>query len=111
MQSRALASSMLTFLVFVLSSMIIVVQLASAQLTPRIISLAFSKRQVKTALGIFTFSYIYSLAALGRIEQTVPQLPVALASSPTSSPLSSSFGSFITSASGCARSSCWMKWA
>ena len=75
----ALASSMLTFLIFVLSSMIIVVQLASAQLTPRIIILAFSKPQVKTALGIFTFSYIYTLAALGRVEQTVPQLPVALA--------------------------------
>jgi len=75
----AFAGSMLTFLIFVLSSMIIVVQLASAQLTPRIISLAFSKRQVKTVLGIFTFSYIYTLAALGRVEQTVPQLPVALA--------------------------------
>jgi uncharacterized membrane protein len=75
----AFAASMLTFLVFVLSAMIIVVQLASAQLTPRIIGPVFSKRQVKTVLGIFTFSYIYTLAALGRVEQTVPQLPVALA--------------------------------
>lgn len=75
----AFASSMLTFLIFVLSSMIIVVQLASAQLTPRIIGLVFSRREVKTVLGIFTFSYIYTLAALGRVEQTVPQLPVALA--------------------------------
>jgi len=75
----AFAGSMLTFLVFVLSAMIIVVQLASAQLTPRIISLVFSKREVKTVLGVFTFSYIYTLAALGRVEQTVPQLPVALA--------------------------------
>ncbi len=70
---------MLTFLVFVLSAMIIVVQLASAQLTPRIISLAFSWGSVETVLGIFTFSFIYTLAALSRVDQTVPQLPVALA--------------------------------
>jgi uncharacterized membrane protein len=75
----AFSGSMLTFLVFVLSAMIIVVQLASAQLTPRIIGLFFSRRQIKTVLGIFTFSFIYTLAALGRVEQTVPQLPVALA--------------------------------
>jgi uncharacterized membrane protein len=75
----AFSASMLTFLVFVLSAMIIVVQLASAQLTPRIIGLFFSRRQIKVVLGAFTFSFIYTLAALGRIEQTVPQLPVALA--------------------------------
>jgi len=75
----AFAASMLTFLVFVFSAMIIVVQLASAQLTPRIIGPAFSRREVKAVLGTFTFSYIYTLAALGRVEQTVPQLPVALA--------------------------------
>jgi uncharacterized membrane protein len=75
----AFAGSMLTFLVFVLSAMIIVVQLASAQLTPRIIGLAFSKGTFKTILGIFTFSFIDTLAVLGRVEQTVPQLPVALA--------------------------------
>jgi len=76
---EAFASSMLTFFIFVLSSMVIVVQLASAQMTPRIISIALSKRQVKITLGIFTFSYVYTLAALSRVEQTVPQLPVALA--------------------------------
>ena len=76
---EAFASSMLTFFIFVLSSMVIVVQLASAQMTPRIISIALSKRQVKITLGIFTFSYVYTLAALGRVEQIVPQLPVALA--------------------------------
>src|SRR5262245_42876671 len=75
----AFAASMLTFFVFVLSSMIIVVQLASAQLTPRIIAFAFGMRQVRVTLGIFTFAYAYTLAALGRVEGSVPQLPVALA--------------------------------
>lgn len=76
---EAFASSMLTFFIFVLSSMIIVVQLASAQLTPRIISIALSRREGKITLGVFTFSYLYTLAVLGRIEQTAPQLPVFLA--------------------------------
>ena len=75
----AFVASMLTFFVFVLSSMIIVVQLASAQLTPRIIAFAFGMRQVRITLGVFTFAYAYTLAALGRVESWVPQMPVALA--------------------------------
>src|SRR5688500_12510689 len=51
----AFTSSMLTFVVFVVSSMLIVVQLASAQLTPRVIAMAFSNRKVKWVLGAFTF--------------------------------------------------------
>src|SRR5687767_5047576 len=39
----ALAGSMLTFIVFVLSATLIVVQLASGQLTPRIIALVFTR--------------------------------------------------------------------
>src|SRR6187551_2424600 len=38
----AMVSSMLTFIVFVLSTTLIVVQLASGQLTPRIISLVLT---------------------------------------------------------------------
>lgn len=49
----AFTVSLLTFIVFVLSSMLIVVQLASAQLTPRIIAHSFSSRLIKLALGIF----------------------------------------------------------
>jgi len=75
----AFSSSMLTFIVFVLSAMLIVVQIASAQLTPRIIVAAFSKRLVRIALTLFTFSYIYTVSTLGGIEESVPQLPVAVA--------------------------------
>ncbi|MFN0021731.1 MAG: DUF2254 domain-containing protein [Pirellulaceae bacterium] len=75
----AFTSSMLTFVVFVMSSLLIVVQLASAQLTPRIIARVFADGRLKWVLGIFTFSYTYTIAASGRIEDTVPQLPVALA--------------------------------
>ena len=70
---------MLTFLVFVVSSLLIVVQLASAQLTPRIIAMVFADLRLKWVLSIFTFAYTYTIAASGRIDDTTPQLPVAFA--------------------------------
>jgi uncharacterized membrane protein len=75
----AFTSSMLTLVVFVVSSLLIVVQLASAQLTPRIIAMAFANPRLKWVLSIFTFAYAYTIAASGRVEDTVPQLPVAFA--------------------------------
>ncbi len=75
----AFTSSMLTLVVFVVSSLLIVVQLASAQLTPRIIAMVFANRSLKWVLSIFTFAYAYTIAASGRIENTTPQLPVAFA--------------------------------
>jgi uncharacterized membrane protein len=75
----AFTSSMLTFVVFVVSSLLIVVQLASAQLTPRIIARVFADNHLKVALSLFTFAYTYTVVASGRIGDTVPQLHVALA--------------------------------
>jgi uncharacterized membrane protein len=75
----ALVGSMLTFIVFVLSATLIVVQLASGQLTPRVIALVFAMPWVKFALGIFTFTYAYTLSALGRVEDRVPDLHVGAA--------------------------------
>jgi uncharacterized membrane protein len=75
----AFTSSMLTLVVFVMSSLLIVLQLASAQLTPRLIAMAFADRRLKWVLSIFTFAYAYTIAASGRVEDTVPQLPVAFA--------------------------------
>jgi uncharacterized membrane protein len=74
-----LAGSMLTFLVFVLSATLIVVQLASGQLTPRIISLVLATPGVKIALAALTFTYTYTLSALARVEERVPDLHVSVA--------------------------------
>jgi uncharacterized membrane protein len=74
-----LVSSMLTFLVFVLSATLIVVQLASGQLTPRVIALVLAKPGVKVALAALTFTYTYTLAALGRVDESVPHLHVSVA--------------------------------
>jgi uncharacterized membrane protein len=70
---------MLTFIVFVLSATLIVVQLASGQLTPRVIALVLAMPGVKVALGALTFTYAYTVAALGRVEDRVPDLFVSVA--------------------------------
>ena len=74
-----LVGSMLTFIVFVLSATLIVVQLASGQWTPRVIRLVLATPGVKIALGILTFAYTYTLAALGRVDARVPDLHVGIA--------------------------------
>src|SRR6476620_4513291 len=62
-----LVGSMLTFIVFVLSATLIVVQMASGQLTPRVIALVLAKPGVKIVLATLTFTFAYTLAALGRV--------------------------------------------
>ena len=74
----ALSGSLLTFIVFSFSILLLVVQLAGAQLSPRGIARSFESRLTKLTLGAFVFTYTYSLTALGRIEDHVPQLPVLL---------------------------------
>jgi uncharacterized membrane protein len=75
----AMAGSMLTFIVFVLSATLIVVQLASAQLTPRVIAIVFAMPWVRITLMIFMFTYTYTLSALARVEDRVPDLHVSVA--------------------------------
>jgi uncharacterized membrane protein len=74
-----LIGSMLTFIVFVLSATLIVVQLASAQFTPRVISLIFARPGIKITLGLLTFTFTYTLAALARVEDRVPDFHVGIA--------------------------------
>ena len=75
----ALASSLLTFIVFAFSIILLAVQIAGGQLSPRIIARIFESRIAKLTLSVFVFTYTYTLAALGRIEDRVPQLPVLVA--------------------------------
>jgi uncharacterized membrane protein len=70
----ALAGAMFTFIVFVCSSLLLVVQLSSAQLTPRVIGTMFRDRVVKFTLAVFLFTFTFSLAAMIRIDKTVPLL-------------------------------------
>ena len=73
-----MASSMFTFIVFVCSALLIAVQLASAQLTPRIIAIVFRDPVTKLSLTLFVFTFTFSLAVLVRINTTVPMLTARL---------------------------------
>ena len=73
------SASMLTFLVFVLSSLLLVVQLASAQLTPRIMAMAFSDLQGRIMTCMLLFSFMLAIAILARIEDDlVPVLGIKI---------------------------------
>ena len=67
-----LAAAMLTFIVFLSSTLLLAVQLASGQLTPRIIAFVFRDPVTKFSLTVFVYTFTLSLAVLIRIEDTVP---------------------------------------
>jgi uncharacterized membrane protein len=73
-----LASSMFTFVVFVSSSLLIALQLASAQLTPRIIGLVFRDRVMKWSMTLFVSTFTLTLGVVLRIRTNVPVISVHL---------------------------------
>src|SRR5678816_2255057 len=74
-----LVPATLTFVVLILSTLLLSIQLASSQFSPRLIGGLLTHRPIKLCLGVFTFSFVYSAAALGRVESRVPQFQVFLA--------------------------------
>ena len=74
-----MAASMFTFIVFVCSALLVAVQLASSQLTPRIIAIVFRDPGTKFSLTVFVFTFTFSLAVLVRINNSVPLLTTRLA--------------------------------
>ena len=74
-----MASSLLTSVVFVCSALLIAVQLVSAQLTPRIITIVFRDPVTKLSLTLFSFMFTFALASLIRITASVPFLTAYLA--------------------------------
>ena len=69
-----LAASMFSFVVFVCSALLISVQLASAQLTPRFIGIVLQRPATKISLTLFVFTFAFTLAALVQIKGAVPML-------------------------------------
>lgn len=69
-----IAGSMFTLVVVSSSAVLLLVQLASAQLTPRIIALVYRNNVRKLSISLFTFTFTFSVAVLVRIEDHVPLL-------------------------------------
>ena len=69
-----LASAMFTCIALVSSALLVIVQLASAQLTPRIVPSIFRDGLTKFALTLFVFTFTLSLGGVMRIRDRVPTL-------------------------------------
>ncbi len=75
----SLAAAVFTFIVYIASMLLLAVQLASAQLTPRIIGIVFRDRVTRLSLMLFAANFAFLIAALVRIKDTVPLLTANVA--------------------------------
>ena len=81
-----IATAMISVTGLVFSITIVVLQLASSQFTPRVLSSFLSSRVTQTTLGVFTATFIYSLTVMRSVQggfrdsdPFVPQASVTLA--------------------------------
>lgn len=74
-----LAGATFTFIVFVCSSLLLALQLASAQLTPRIIGMLFADSVIKLSLSLFVFSFSFAMGILLRVEDAAPPFAANIA--------------------------------
>ena len=77
--ARSLYESVITltlsFTVFTFGSLLVAIQVASGQLTPRIIATTLLRNNVvKYSVGLFVFSLIFAVMALNRLSTNVPDI-------------------------------------
>jgi uncharacterized membrane protein len=76
---NAVVTLTLTFTVFTFGSLLIAIQVASGQYTPRIIATTLlCNNVVRYTVGLFVFSFVFAIQAVNRVENAVPQLLVFL---------------------------------
>jgi uncharacterized membrane protein len=69
----------LSFLVFTFGSLLVAIQIAGGQLTPRIIAtLLLRDNVVRYSVGLFVFTLVFAVMALNRVEASVHQLVALL---------------------------------
>lgn len=74
---NAVVTLTLSFTVFTFGSLLIAIQVASGQYTPRVIATTLlSNNVVRYTVGLFVFSFLFSIATLNRVETHVPQFLV-----------------------------------
>lgn len=66
----AFAASMFTFIVYAVSALLLAVQLASGQITPRLIRITFGRWQMKVATSAFVFAFGITMVALANTNNT-----------------------------------------
>jgi len=76
---QAMVSATVSFVVFTFGSLLVAIQVASAQLTPRIIATTLLRNQVvKYTVGLFIFTLMFALSAQNRMDNGVHQLVILL---------------------------------
>jgi uncharacterized membrane protein len=81
--AKALCNTVITFalsfVVFTFGSLLVAIQVASGQYTPRIIATTLLRDNViRCTVGLFVFTLLFAMKALNHIEQNVPQLVVLI---------------------------------
>jgi len=67
----------LSFIVFTFGSLLVAIQVASGQYTPRIIATTLLRNNViRYTVGLFVFTFVFNIRVLCRTETVVPQLPI-----------------------------------
>jgi len=74
-----IAGSTFTLVALVASALLVTVQMASAQITPRIIGMVYRNAYLKWGLALFVFTFTFSIGVLVRIDETVPRVASVLA--------------------------------
>jgi uncharacterized membrane protein len=76
---QTVISLTLAFVVFTFGSLLVAIQIAGGQLTPRIIAtLLLRDNVVRYSVGLFVFSLLFAVTALNRLEKHVPELVAVL---------------------------------
>jgi uncharacterized membrane protein len=71
---NAIITLTLSFIVFTFGSLLVAIQVASGQSTPWIIATTLLRDNViRYAVGLFVFTFLFAIKALGRTETTVQQ--------------------------------------
>ena len=72
---QTIITLILSFIVFTFGSLLVAVQVASGQLTPRIIATTLLRDNViRFTVGLFVFTLLFAIGTVARIETSVPPL-------------------------------------
>jgi uncharacterized membrane protein len=77
---QSIVTAILTFIVFTFGSLLVAIQVASGQMTPRIIATIMLRNSVvRYTVALFMFTLLFAVGAQGRLNTTVHQLPLFVA--------------------------------
>lgn len=80
MMLQTIITLTLTFMVFTFGSLLVAIQIAGGQLTPRIIAATLLRdNAIRFTVGLFIFTFLFATGALARLEGTVDRAVAGVA--------------------------------